>query len=84
MKFETSVILALAALSAAATIQPRQNWPDGFLSYVPMIEKVAKPMKPAKVVDAQARIRAHATRKKFRFGPFNLPPPKVGLPRFRL
>jgi hypothetical protein len=78
MRLDAAIVLALAAVGSAATIQPRQNWPNGFLSYVPMIEKIATPMRPSKVINATARIRSHATRKQFRFGPFNLPPSKVG------
>jgi hypothetical protein len=78
MKVETLVLLALATGGSSATIQSRQNWPNGFLDYVPMIEKVAKPMTPSKVLDAEPRIRPNASRKKFRFGPFTLPPAKVG------
>jgi hypothetical protein len=84
MKLGTSILLALGAIGSAAILRPRQNWPDGFLNYVPMIEKVAPPMKPSKVVTVQARIRAHATRKQFRFGPFYLPAGKVGLARVHL
>jgi hypothetical protein len=77
MKLETSIIFAVAAFGSAAIIQSRQNWPDGFLAYLPMIEKVAAPMKPSKIINSQARIGAHATRKQFLFGPFHLPPAKV-------
>jgi hypothetical protein len=79
MMMGTPILFALAAGGFANTIQPRQNWPNGFLDYVPMIERFAKPMTPSKVIDVQPRIRAHASRKQFRFGPFTLPPAKVRL-----
>jgi len=77
MRSETFTLFAFTAFATAATIQQRQNWPNGFLNYVPMIEKIATPMKPAKIVNVQPQIRSTATRKQLRFGPFNLPAAKV-------
>jgi hypothetical protein len=49
-----------------------------------MTEEIATPMRPVKVTNAQARIRAQATEKQFRFGHFNLPPGKVVLTSIQL
>jgi hypothetical protein len=80
MKFELAFFTSFVAFTSAGTILQRQNLPDGFLNYVPQIEKVAKPMVPSKIINAEPRIRSSATRKQIRFGPFTLPPTKVNTP----
>src|ERR1700753_3768112 len=81
MKWESSIILGLAAIADSASIRHETQpptWPQ-LSQMFDVLEKVAPNIKPAMILEAVPQLRSNATRKLILFGPYNLPAGKVGI-----